>query len=245
MYEFDSVIRYSETDPDGVLTVESLIDYFQDCSTFQTHAVGAGLEFLKEQGLIWVLNSWQIDILRLPHLYESVTIGTIPYLLKGFAGHRNFYMKDADGRMCAVANSLWTLFDLKTMYPARISPSHEARYEIGEKLTMTYLPRKITLPKEGGSKAEPITVLRHHLDSNGHVNNGQYVRMALDVLEAGAGDGFSPEHISRLRAEYRQQAHTGDILCPVLYRTAAPEGGDIYTVDLRLSDASCCVVELS
>ena len=35
MYSFDSRIRYSETDADGRLTPEKLIDYFQDCSTFQ------------------------------------------------------------------------------------------------------------------------------------------------------------------------------------------------------------------
>ena len=38
MYTFDSRIRYSETDEYSSLTVPALIDYFQDCSSFQSIA---------------------------------------------------------------------------------------------------------------------------------------------------------------------------------------------------------------
>ena len=34
MYAFDSRIRYSETDSEGYLTLDALLNYFQDCSTF-------------------------------------------------------------------------------------------------------------------------------------------------------------------------------------------------------------------
>ena len=36
MYQFQSRIRYSEVDSEGRLTMASLINYFQDCSTFQS-----------------------------------------------------------------------------------------------------------------------------------------------------------------------------------------------------------------
>ncbi len=36
MYTFQSRIRYSEVGPDGRLTLESLLDYFQDASTFHS-----------------------------------------------------------------------------------------------------------------------------------------------------------------------------------------------------------------
>ena len=36
MYEFDSRVRYSEVDHHGTMTVPALINYFQDCSTFQS-----------------------------------------------------------------------------------------------------------------------------------------------------------------------------------------------------------------
>lgn len=64
MYTFDSRIRYSETDSQGKLTMASLINYFQDCSTFQSEDLGLGVEKLKEMHLVWVLSSWQIVVER-------------------------------------------------------------------------------------------------------------------------------------------------------------------------------------
>ena len=47
MYTFDSRVRYSETDSGGKLTMASLINYFQDCSTFQAEELGVGVEYLR------------------------------------------------------------------------------------------------------------------------------------------------------------------------------------------------------
>ena len=43
MYAFDSRIRYSETDSEGYLTLDALLNYFQDCSTFHSEDVGLGI----------------------------------------------------------------------------------------------------------------------------------------------------------------------------------------------------------
>ena len=74
MYTFESRIRYSETDSEGKLTIASLINYFQDCSTFQAEELGLGLDYLKERHMVWVLSSWQIVAERYPKLCEKVTI---------------------------------------------------------------------------------------------------------------------------------------------------------------------------
>mgnify|MGYP000910713022 CR=1 FL=1 len=49
MYEFNSRVRYSEIDHHGTLTLPALINYFQDCSTFQSEDVGLGTEVLKAE----------------------------------------------------------------------------------------------------------------------------------------------------------------------------------------------------
>ena len=46
MYAFTSRIRFSETDAFGRLTPEKLIDYFQDCSTFQSEDYEIGVRHL-------------------------------------------------------------------------------------------------------------------------------------------------------------------------------------------------------
>ena len=101
MYSYRSRIRYSELDETGHLRLESLLDYFQDCSTFHSEDIGLGVDYLREQHLVWVLSSWQIVVERYPGLGESVVIGTVPYEIKGFIGFRNFLMTDEKGNRCA------------------------------------------------------------------------------------------------------------------------------------------------
>ena len=87
MYAFDSRIRYSETDSEGYLTLDALLNYFQDCSTFHSEDVGLGIGYMKEIGQVWVLSSWQIVVNRYPKLGEKVKIVTLPYELKVFLGY--------------------------------------------------------------------------------------------------------------------------------------------------------------
>lgn len=213
MYTFEGRIRYSETDSEGRLTMASLINYFQDCSTFQSEDLGLGPAYLKENHLVWVLSAWQIVVDRYPLLCEKVTTGTQPYELKGFLGYRNFVMLDAEGRYLARANSLWSLLDTGTGRPAVIPGEMTERYRLGEKLEMEYAPRKIAIPERGEEK-EAVVVKKHHLDTNHHVNNQQFISIAMDYL---------PENfpVGQVRAEYRRQAFLNDILIP---RVTGEEG---------------------
>ena len=242
MYTFDSRIRYSEIDKDGSLKLESLIDYFQDCSTFQTQEGKADIAYMKERGIAWVLNSWQIEIMRYPKLCEEVTIGTLPYELKGFFGHRNFFMDTKDGERLAVANSVWTLFDFVKGIPSRITPEMLDTYPIDERLDMNYADRKITIPGDANAIiGNEIVIRKGHLDTNNHVNNGQYVRMAIEACE----DGELP--VRSLRAEYKRQAVLGDVLFPEVYRVSSGDESRITRIiDLKDADKkSVCTVELT
>ena len=224
MYAFDSRIRYSETDSEGKLTLNALLNYFQDCSTFHSEDVGLGIGYMKEIGQAWVLSSWQIVVDRYPRLGEKVKIVTLPYELKGFLGYRNFAMLDEEGNYLAKANSLWSLLDMTTGKPVAVNEAMYKGYGIDEKLDMDYAPRKITVPK-GGQLLEPIVVKKHHLDTNHHVNNGQYVNIAMEYLP----DDFL---IHQMRAEYKKQAFLDDVLYPYI---VSVESG--YGVSLR--DEEC------
>lgn len=225
MYTFDSRIRYSETDSEGRLTLEALLDYFQDCSTFHSEDLGVGLQYLKERKMVWVLSSWQIVVDRFPNMCERVTVGTFPYDFKGCFGYRNFYMQDASGAYIAKANTLWTLLDTEKFRPAHPTEEMLQKYVLEERLPMTYAGRKIEVPEDGGYQEE-IIVRPHHLDTNHHVNNGQYVRMAMECL---------PEHfaVSQMRAEYKKQALLHDVLYPYTVCRQGEDGKEIRVVSLQ------------
>lgn len=227
MYTFDGRVRYSEVGEDGCMSLQSLLDYFQDCSTFHSEDIGLGMEYLKGLGQAWLLSAWQICIERYPKLNERIVIGTAPYEFRGFIGCRNFLMKTQAGEVLAYANSIWTLLDTTTMRPAKPSEKMLEGYVIEEKYPMNYAPRKIAVPADGKA-LEAFTVKPHHLDTNHHVNNGQYVRMAMDCIP---GDFI----IRQLRVEYKRQALLGDEIYPVV---AVGEEGNCYTVSLNQKDGA-------
>ena len=55
-YSFSGRVRYSEIGENGLLTLPGVLNYFQDCSTFQSEEVGLGMEVLKEWKRFWVLS---------------------------------------------------------------------------------------------------------------------------------------------------------------------------------------------
>lgn len=204
-YSFNSKIRYSEVDCYGKLTWIKLLDYFQDASVFQSESLDVGVDYLAEKGVAWVLNSWQICLNRMPKLAEEVCITTMPYELRGFFGKRNFAMDTIEGERLAYANSLWTFFDLKNNRPTKITPEMD-RYGLDEPIEMEYCERKLKVPEEMEA-LDTILVTRQLLDTNGHVNNGRYVELALACLP----ENFA---ISEVRAEYKMQGMLGDTFYP-------------------------------
>ena len=67
-YTFDTRIRYSECDHRGTLTLPGIINYLQDCSTFQSEDIGFGVKKIKEQKRAWILSYWQIVVERYPKM---------------------------------------------------------------------------------------------------------------------------------------------------------------------------------
>lgn len=233
MYCFKSRVRYSETDKDGFLTLESVLDYFQDCSTFQSEDLGVGFEYVTKLGLVWVLSSWQIVVDRYPKLGEEITIGTFPYAFKSFMGMRNFFIEDSNGVKIAYANSVWTLMDMNKKCPARPLPEMLEKYVLEEKLPMDYAPRKIAIEERGRVK-ETVLIKSHHLDVNNHVNNGQYLRIAMEALD-------KEIKVKQMRAEYRKSALLNDEMIPYV-----SEKNGVYTVELCNRDGEVfSIVELA
>ncbi len=207
-FTFTSRVRYSEVDADRELSLVSVLNYFQDCSTFQSEDLDIGLVYLRDRHLFWVINSWQIDVLRYPVLGERITLGTQPYELKGFMGLRNFMMWDEQDQLVVKANSVWSLLDTETYRPMKCTQEILEKYTIAEKIDMEYLPRKIALPEHMEEKDE-LVIGQHHLDTNQHVNNGRFVEMASDYMtEKGK--------CRRLRVEYLKSAFKGDVLTPLV-----------------------------
>lgn len=212
MYDFKSRIRYSEINSERELTLPALVDYLQNCCTFQSEDMNVGVDYLEKHHAAWVLSSWEIVVNRYPKLAEHVTVSTWPYHFKGFYGYRNFTIRDEAGEICAFANSLWVYMDTETMRPVRIAKEVEEVYTpvMAPQIAYDWSDRKIKTEGEP-EKAEPVTVQRFHIDTNHHMNNGKYILVAEEYLP----EDFEVESI---RVEYKKAAVLGDVLYPLIYK---------------------------
>ena len=226
MYSFKSRVRFSETDVDGKLSIGGLMNYLQDCSIFQSEDIGAGFSHMVKTKRSWLLSAWNVEVVRRPGVAEEITIGTWPYDFKGIYGLRNFAIFDKDGNYLVKADSCWFLTDMETGRPVRPTEEDTRPYPVIEpRLEMEDLPRKIT-PLDGMQEVGRVTIMKHHLDINKHVNNVQYVDIAGDVIP-------EDREIIGIRAEYKRAAVLGD----VLVLTCAERDG-IYSVSLCAEDGS-------
>ena len=100
-------------------------------------------------------------------------------------------------------------------------------------LKMEYEPRRIDLTGEGTPR-EPFFIRQNQIDSNHHVNNEEYVNMAMEYLD-------ESWHVTQVRAEYKKPAYLHDTLIPVIY-----EQGNRMQVQLTNEQhETLCIVEFT
>jgi acyl-ACP thioesterase len=206
MYEYESRVRLSEVDQNRRMTMQAILNYFQDCSTFHSEDLGVGVEYLEEKKRMWVLASWKIVVNRYPLLGERIRVGTWPYEFERMTGRRNFRILDSKGEMAAYADSRWVYMNTERMRPMQVEPEVSGAYEIEPPLLMEEESKAIILPETMEGK-DSFPVQEGHLDVNHHVNNGQYVRMAAAYLP----DDFQ---IHQMRADYKKSAVWNNIIYP-------------------------------
>lgn len=240
MYEFTSRVRYSETGPDLKMTIGSLINRMQDCSVFHSESVGRGIKPVGQAETAWVIISWQIFIKKMPSLGDPITTRTLARRFHGFEADRDFTIRDDKGNLLAFATSRWIYFQFKSQMPVRIPKIEIDSYgidpaiETEPDISFQRAPRHIAVPKDLEPKTfEPIQIVRHHIDNNGHVNNVQYLDMAFQYFDL-------KKTYSEIRVEYSHQAVLGDVLIPYVYETKENQTAVLKNQD----DKICAIVEL-
>ena len=202
MYKINGRVRYSECGIDNKIKLPAIINYFQDCTTENSETIGVGHDYLVDRKRAWILNSWQVEILRRPQVRESIEVSTWATGFKGVFGPRDFCMKTAEGEELARAHSLWVYIDTESGRPIKPTDEEIAVYEVGEPIPMEEVSRKIKVP-EGAVELDTFPVHKYHIDTNRHVNNSKYVELACEAL---------PEdfEVKKLRVEYKKAAVLGD-----------------------------------
>ena len=229
MYSFKSRVRYSELAADKRLSLVSIINYFQDCCTFEAEDKDVGLQWLNDHHTAWMLTNWQIHILRRPEYCEDIEIFTWVSGFKFFIGKRSFLIKSLSGEPLVYALSDWAYVNVVENRPEKNVPDKEVEvYGMADPIEKRLSEFGIHVSEDQILKGkidisflkdiddsclkESIVVSGEHLDTNNHVNNAQYVAIATAQLPA----DFKTDIF---RAEYKMQSKLGDVIYPIVKAT--------------------------
>ena len=205
-YSFNSRVRYSETDFKGNLSMSGIMNYIQDCSTYQSESLGLGIDHLKSVNRAWLVVAWNIVIERQISLGTNIKISTWAEKFKTIYGSRNFTISDDEDNICVKANSLWVHINTENRHPVKAEESEMTPYGEGETLDIETAVRKYNAP-EKCVECESFKVKKHYLDSNGHVNNAWYITWAEEYLD-------SDFEVKEIKVFYQKEAVYGDMILP-------------------------------
>ena len=222
----------STCDGEGLLKLYSALQMMQDCSEMWIDSEPQVKQYFAEQNMTQLLASRQVEIIRIPSYKEELTVTTSVYGMKPMYGFRNTFIYDAQGNPCYKTWSMGAFVDKSNGKLKRVDEATIASMNLEPQLEMEYKDRRIILPKEDGERGKSIQVMKADIDYNKHVNNANYIRMAMELLP----EGFE---VSGLRVEYRLAAKLGDELIPTLYYPSE----NIVVVALSVGDKVSAIIE--
>ena len=233
MYSLNYQVTTSTCDSEGKLKLYSALQMMQDCSEMWIDSEPGVKQYFTEQNMAQLLATRQVEVIRVPDYKEKLTVTTSVYGMKPMFGFRNTFIYDSEGKPCYRTWSMGAFVDKTAGKLKRVDDATIASMALEPQLEMNYKDRRIILPKEDGTVLDPIRVLRADIDYNKHVNNANYVRMAMELLP----EGFM---VHGLRVEYRVAAKLGDVLIPTIYEI---EGG--YIISLSVGNDVSTIIEFT
>lgn len=233
MYSLKYKVTTSTCDSEGRLKLYSALQMMQDCSEMWIDSEPGVKQYFEAQNMAQLLATRQVEIVRVPEYKEDLTVTTSVYGMKPMFGFRNTFIYDAEGKPCYRTWSMGAFVDKSAGKLKRVDEATIASMTLESQKEMNYRDRRIILPKEDGVRCEPVRVLRADIDYNRHMNNANFVRMAMELLP----EDFK---VSGLRVEYRVAAKLGDTLIPTMYQI---EGGVI--ISLSIGDEVSAIMEFT
>jgi acyl-ACP thioesterase len=204
MYQYKNRVSYSQLDIRGTLGISHVVDVMQDACMFHCEEVGRSCMDLKKEDRAWLVSSWYLELNRLPKLGETYLVSTWPHQIKGVFNCQNVVLQSLEGEVYACGDSKWFFYDHKENKPVIIPAEEKEYYQIEPPYEMGRSKRKLSCP-DNLELAQKVTVCANYLDTNNHMNNGQYVRLAMNMLPG-------EFEVEKLHAEFRNAARMGDVL---------------------------------
>ena len=175
------VVKSFECDRKDTLRLLTLLNLLQDIADDSANDIGIGYDYLRTVGKAWVLIAMNVQIDRMPHLQEEITVKSWPSDFQALYTEREFEVWSADGERIIRACSQWIVIDFASRRPVHLKEWLPEYEPIHEKVIQD--GRFPKLPAvECDDYTEQFLVRYDDIDRNNHVNNAIYSLWASESL---------------------------------------------------------------
>ena len=208
IYSHNLTINYSDVDENNQVTNKGLLRLLQEVAGIHCGLLGYGVNDTPKTGLAWILLNWKLKVFARPKTNTNLLIKTWTRKKTPLFVYRDFEIYDNAYNLVAIASSKWVLFNVNNKSISRVTDGVNEKYiQVNKEVFPEKFEEKIKEPLNSEFVLD-YTVQRRDIDTNHHVNNGQYVRMAMNQIEL--------KPVKELRVEYKKQALLGDVIVPVI-----------------------------
>ena len=183
IFTYEYKLRYTDVGSDNKLTLKALVATLQQAAISHSEEAGYGVSTIHKTHLAWLLLDWKVQIISYPHSNKTLTVKTWPRVFDKLYSYRDFEVFDEDNNLVAIASSKWFAIDTETKKIRKLTPEITEAY--GEPVTQCVFENafneKLKVP-ENLKLNFNYEIQRRDIDTNGHVNNLNYIDFALETL---------------------------------------------------------------
>ncbi|MBE6050554.1 MAG: acyl-[acyl-carrier-protein] thioesterase [Clostridium sp.] len=218
-------VNYHDVDSNLKCKLSSIINFLCDIGTTHSSAVGSTVEKVKEKGYSWVFYKYDIKMYRYPKYLDEIYLKTTPCGFKKFYAHRKYEITNSKGELLGEAIALFILININKRCPMRIPKEEYELYGLDSNVSEDIKMDDILKVNEENDAIKKFEVRYSDIDSNGHVNNVNYVKWAIESVPL---EVFKSFDVERIKVIFEKECVYGDEVS--ITATLVEENDDITSI---------------
>ena len=203
IFKYEYKTRYNDVGSNNKLTLKALVTTLQQAAISHSEEAGYGVSTIDKTHLAWLLLDWKVQVISFPNSNETLTVKTWPRVFDKLYSYRDFEVFDSNNNLVAIASSKWFAIDTESKKIRKLTPEITTAY--GETITRSVFENafneKIKIPEDLKLNFN-YEIQRRDIDTNGHVNNLNYIDFALETLDE---DIYNSNTFHNLEVIYKKE----------------------------------------
>ena len=213
-YQMKMKIPFDMADMNGHIKLPDVILLSLQVSGMQSIELGVSDKtILEDYNLVWIITDYDIEVARLPHFAEEITIETEALSYNRLFCYRRFTIYDEAGQELIHMMATFVLMDRDSRKVHAVEPEIVVPYQSDFDKKLIRGPRYEPLEE---LVSKDYHVRFYDLDMNGHVNNSKYLDWIFEVMGADFLTKYIPKKIN---LKYVKEVRPGGVITSAVERT--------------------------